>query len=61
MKTTSKEIRNVNGRKLGVHGYAAGIHRIEILEKGVLTTIYFLPDGSYRVTNSKVSAERQHR
>lgn len=60
METTSKEIRNLNGRKLGVHGYAVGVHRMEILEKGVLTTIYFLPDGSYRVTNTKMPTERQH-
>lgn len=61
MKTVSKEIRNVNGRKLGAHGYASGIHRMEILSKGVLTTIYFLPDGSYRVTNTKMPAKCRHR
>lgn len=61
MKTASKEIRNMNGRKLGVHGYAAGIHRMEILEKGVLTTIYFLPNGSCQVTNTKVPTECRHR
>lgn len=61
METTSKEVRNVNGRKLGVHGYVSGIHSMEILEKGILTTIYFLPDGSYQVINTKVPAGRQHR